>query len=692
MKRLGIAILCMAAIGCQTIPPEPEIAVPPPVLITDTAPPFRLEDVPPPDLSVLAGRRICIDPGHGGRWPGAVAPSNGLRESDVNLQVALALRDLLRAAGAEVLLTRETDTALDASRLTLDLSARPDLANRMNAEAFISIHHNAHIVEGSDKNDLEVYYKLGDAGPSLDLAQCMMREMALRMRQDPEPKRLLPGNYKVLREARVPAVLMETSYMTNARNAEFMATRYGVEKEAAGLASGLAAYFAMAPVSVLSQDLVEHADGRTQALVYTLNGGLPLDRDTLELRVDGQLVDGLAAESGNTLTWYLDHILDNGPREIAFFARNTRGASLSSQTTIPVSRPPAFIAVRQYPEAPVQASGIEYLFEVYVTDRFGLPVADGTSVTVNDTLLKVPTTSGRARCYFLEDTLPAQLTIRAGEVTEQVTPRFGPEAFRTVRLHDVRTSRPVAGVTAFSEGRVLGTSNSEGWLPLPAATRSLSVRKNGFDEITVALRGGYAAVGLIPTAGGTLHGKTIVLDAAYGGSNAGAVGPTGMRASDAALDVVRRVATRLRQRGATVVMAREDDSDLSLLERVRLSDAAGANVHVVVAFGADSATAKVVDQRGLLVGNNVQFAAHYPGSSGGERLAKTIARALGGLPVTTSVTYLLQQTACPAVWVQPQSIEDARAEHLLLQPETRRSFAEALAGAIERHFSANSVE
>jgi N-acetylmuramoyl-L-alanine amidase len=448
----------------------------------------------------------------------------------------------------------------------------------------------------------------------------------------------------------------------------------------------------MAPPSVLGQELVEHADGRTQALIYTLGGGLPLERDTLELRIDGQLVDGIAVESGNTLTWYLDRILGNGPREIAFFARNTRGASLSSETTVPVARPPAFITVHQYPDAPVRASGIEYLFEVYVTDRFGLPVADGTPVTVNENLLKVPTKSGTARCYFLEDTLPAQLTMRAGEITEQVAPRFGSEAFRTVRLHDVRTSQPVAGVTAFSEGRVLGTSNSEGWLPLPAATRGLSVRKNGFDEVTVALNGGHAVVGLIPTAGGTLHGKTIMLDAAYGGSNAGAVGPTGMRASDAALDVVRRVAMRLRQRGATVVLAREDDSDLSPLERVRLSDAAGASVHVVVAFGADSATAKVVDQRGLLVGKNVQFAAHYPGSSGGERLAQTVASALGGLPVTTSVTYLLQQTACPAVWVQPQSIEDARAEHLLQDPETRRSFAEALAGAIEKHFRGKNEE
>ncbi|HOD50202.1 MAG TPA: N-acetylmuramoyl-L-alanine amidase [Candidatus Hydrogenedentes bacterium] len=691
MKRTAIPVLLAVVLGCQTTPPEPGVT-PAPVPITETAPPFRLEDVPPPDMSALAGRRICIDPGHGGHWPGAVAPSNKLRESDVNLEVALALRELLRGAGAEVVLTRESDAALDPSRLSRDLAARAELANGRNAEAFISVHHNAHIVEGSDKNDLEVYYKLGDAGPSLDLAQCMMREMALRVRQDPDPKRLLPGNYKVLRDARVPAVLMETSYMTNARNASFMGTRYGVEKEAAGLASGLAAYFAMEPPSVVSHNLVEYAGGRTQAFVFTLGGGLPLDRDTFELRVDGRLMEGMTVENGATITWFLGQILPNGPREVSFFARNMKGASLSYEAMAIVDRPPAFLTVHQYPEQPVRASGIECMFEVYVTDRFGLPAADGTPVTVNGNLLRAATSAGTARCYFLEDALPAQLEIRAGDIVERIAPRFGGETYRTVRLHTAGSSEPIAGVTAFHEGSILGTSNSEGWLPIPADTRLLSLRKSGYDDIEVKLNGGHAVVGLIPSAGGMLHGKTVVLDAANGGGNAGATGPTGMRASDVSFDVVRRVANRLRELGARVVMTREDDNDPPPLERIRQSDAAGASIHVVVAFGADTAAAKVVDKSGHLTGANVRFAAHYPGSANGERLAQTVSKALGDLPVTTSVTYVLQQTACPAVWVQPQSIEDARTEYTVMQPDTRRALAEALAGAIKAYFTSAPVE
>ncbi|MEA3364017.1 MAG: N-acetylmuramoyl-L-alanine amidase, partial [Candidatus Hydrogenedentes bacterium] len=601
-------------------------------------------------------------------------------------EVALALGELLRRAGAEVVLTRDSDAALDATRLSRDLAARAEFANRTNAEAFISVHHNAHILEGSDKNDLEVYYKLGDAGPSLDLAQCMMREMALRFRQDREPKRLLPGNYKVLREARAPAVLMETSYLTNARNAAFMATRYGVEKEAAALASGLAAYFAMNPPSVTSFNLAEYAGGRTQALVFTLDGGLPLDPRSVELRVDGHLVDGMTVESGATLTWFLGNILPNGPRDVSLFARNMRGASLLYANMARVNRVPAFLTVHQYPEHPVRASGIEYLFEVYVTDRFGLPVADGTPVTVNGDLLRTTTNGGTARCYFLEDTLPPQLTIEAGRIAERVTPCFGSETYRTVRLHKAGSSEPVGGVTAFSERTILGTSNSDGWLPIPADTRLLSLRRSGYDDIAVKLNSGHAVVGLIPVVGGALHGKTVVLDAANGGNDAGAIGPSGMRASDVAFDVVRRAANRLRDLGTNVVMTREDDNDPSLLERVRLSEAEAADIHIVVAFGANTTAAKVVDKGGNLTGAGVQFAAHYPGSTNGERLAKSISKSMGNLPLMTSVTYVLQQTACPAVWVQPQSIEDARAEYALMQPETRRLYAESLAKAIESYF------
>src|SRR5258708_17635854 len=83
-----------------------------------------------------AVRRIVIDPGHGGKDPGAVGP-HGIEEKAVNLVLAQELADVLRQDhNYEVLLTRMDDTFIP-------LEERAPLANRHNADIFISIHCHA---------------------------------------------------------------------------------------------------------------------------------------------------------------------------------------------------------------------------------------------------------------------------------------------------------------------------------------------------------------------------------------------------------------------------------------------------------------------------------------------------------------------------------------------------------------------
>ncbi len=77
--------------------------------------------------------RICIDPGHGGRDPGAVA--NGVTEKHVNLSVALVLQDVLTFEGHDVRMTREADT-------WLDLTPRGRFSVANECELFVSIHHD----------------------------------------------------------------------------------------------------------------------------------------------------------------------------------------------------------------------------------------------------------------------------------------------------------------------------------------------------------------------------------------------------------------------------------------------------------------------------------------------------------------------------------------------------------------------
>jgi len=111
---------------------------------------------PPPDISALSlaqqlglkVRRIVLDPGHGGKDPGAMA--NGLQEKDIVLKFAQLIKPLLEQhIGCEVVLTRDSDTFIS-------LEERTAIANTRNADLFLSLHVNAH--PSPKVRGLETYY------------------------------------------------------------------------------------------------------------------------------------------------------------------------------------------------------------------------------------------------------------------------------------------------------------------------------------------------------------------------------------------------------------------------------------------------------------------------------------------------------------------------------------------------------
>lgn len=159
---------------------------------------FLVVEIPEPSLRAHV---VAIDAGHGGRDPGAIGPT-GLQEKDVVLDIAQRVRELLVRAGVRVVMTRETDTYVD-------LPDRPRTAKQQGASVFVSIHANASTrsaVAGS-----ETYYL---SPQSLVLAQLIQEELGR-----------VPGlanrgvrtaNFLVLREADMPAVLVEVAYLSNA--------------------------------------------------------------------------------------------------------------------------------------------------------------------------------------------------------------------------------------------------------------------------------------------------------------------------------------------------------------------------------------------------------------------------------------------------------------------------------------------
>lgn len=691
--RFWVACVCLVlALGCQHgFLPDKSLGKP-----SAGLPPVH----PFPDLSTVAGRRICLDPGHGGPWPGAVAPRLGLRECDVNLAVALRLRKILEEAGAEVVLTREGDDALDETSLVNDLAARAALAEAAHAEAFLSIHHNASVERRSRKNDLEVYYKFGEEGPSLDLAQCLIHALALWLRQDAEAKRLLPGNYRVLRGAETPAVLLESSYMTNRKNAAYLAKQRGVEAEARAVAAGLALYFALDPPQFGSLDAIERDSGQNHQIRGRFTRGLPIEEVSIEVLLNGTTpsrIAGQAIVADSEFIWTFAEPLPNGVHVAQVRARNRRGATAVAKLPIVVDRPPAFLNVQQRPRVK-RGSGAEVLWEVTVLDPLGMPVRDGTTVIFRETGDCTVTKRGKARFYVLATEVPQTLTFAAGAVCAQTDLKHNGEPVYTVRCLDARTGRPVPGVVVLSGVESVTVATEEGWFSLPhqdtpGGGDDLTVRlvRRGYEPAAAALREGHAYVMLEPIDEGVFHGRRVVLDPAHGGRNPGATGPTGMRGSDINLDVARRLAALLCHAGAEVVLTRDKDIDAADLARLAVAMAENADVFVTISYGMSPAESLLLDQAGLHRTGPAGFVGHYPGSDRGARLAGHIAAALVGVPVAQSAAYLLQQTPCPAVLVQPASLASKGRKAFDVEDhyrnvESRRKDAEALYAGLLAYF------
>jgi N-acetylmuramoyl-L-alanine amidase len=146
------------------------------------------------------GRTIAVDPGHPPL--GATGPT-GLRESDANLAVALQLRRMLESAGARVVMTRTTDTAVD-------LWERIARATAGGAELLVSIHNNA-LPDGVNpftNSGTSVFY---NQPRSLPLAAEVQRTLVHRLRLP--DLGISRGDLAIVRTTSMPAVLCEGMYV-----------------------------------------------------------------------------------------------------------------------------------------------------------------------------------------------------------------------------------------------------------------------------------------------------------------------------------------------------------------------------------------------------------------------------------------------------------------------------------------------
>lgn len=195
----------------------------------------------------LKGKTIVIDPGHGsiqpGGWtdPGAIGKNLKVMERDVNLAVALKLQQLLTQQGAKVVMTHST------GRTYLSLAGRADVANNIGADIFVSIHSNSN--NNSAISGTSVYYYAPTWHSELASQRWLRQRLALSIQKElvkaggRKDNGILEESFAVIRETKVPSVLVEMAYLSNPQEEQLLSTDQFRYQMALGIFRGIENYF-----------------------------------------------------------------------------------------------------------------------------------------------------------------------------------------------------------------------------------------------------------------------------------------------------------------------------------------------------------------------------------------------------------------------------------------------------------------
>ena len=220
------------------------------VAATPTATPTPTPTPTLPPVEVPAGKSmlpvlVVIDAGHGGGDGGTVSPYvEGFYEKDITLYMAEKVVELLNEQGIDAILTRDGDYRFSESNRE-DLITRANIANENSASLFVSIHVNAYDLKykgAASVNGMEVYYlekeEMYSEFTDERFAQIIGDEITKA--NGIKFNGVKQNNYSVLRNTEMPAILIETAYITNKEDHARLASQEFKDQTAQGIADGIA--------------------------------------------------------------------------------------------------------------------------------------------------------------------------------------------------------------------------------------------------------------------------------------------------------------------------------------------------------------------------------------------------------------------------------------------------------------------
>jgi N-acetylmuramoyl-L-alanine amidase len=584
------------------------------------------------DFSPIKGRRIVIDPGHGGRFIGAVG-MQGLRESDINLAVGLHLWGFLKQAGAEAIMTRSADVDLcppGSAALGDDLMARARLSNNFKADLFISIHHNSNTYDRK-KNETQIYYKLMDPGASKDLANCVAQE--LKKGQSLAEVSVFPGNYRVLRNTQALAILGEASFISNKENEKRLTLANQLRREAEDYFLGILAYFqkGIPELSDYQPNNVSLHNAFPQIRAKIVGGkeGKAIDPKTPHLYLDGVLVPSSFDPKNEIITYYPDKPLKNGWHTFSAQARNLNGnASWINPVHFCTSLPAAKVMVSSaFSSLPADGKSSTSI-RVEVLDRYDNPVINDTVVKLKTFTGKLEgrvfnTVNGRVIAYFVSPRRPAEALIeaRCEAISGKTIIKCGPinDALLCITVNDINR-KPLDMVTMREGGTLLGVSNEEGlvFIKTHEARESLiTLSKPGYEtqERAIAFTKGVfkkETFILTPKEDGFLLGEKIILDPEPWDEKTEKIFGLTADYEEANLLVAQKLQELLEEAGAITTLTRNSLHEHPTPgDRVIAGEKLGGGYFITITHR-----------------KGTSYAAHYFLSQPGKKLAQAIANAM----------------------------------------------------------------
>ncbi len=668
------------------------------------------------DLTPLQGRRILLDPGHGGYFRGVVG-LDGLSEAEVNLGVALWLRGLLEAAGAEVHMTRTADVDFLSpadSSLTSDLEARSAICNTLKPDVFLSLHHNSNAALDRDMNETQTYYPVGREGADLDLARAIHKHLVRNL--EIEPAKIMAGNFSVLRNATVPAVLGEPAMLSHPGVERKLSAAGKQRLEAEAYFLGLLEYFeGGTPYWELLTDTSKW-DGQIIDIRFIsdtqISADAPLlDPTSITASMSGAPMSFEVAPDGQTIFLDASQRRDPAHSRITIEGRNTAGRSargLEFDLHVPYTLPP--IQHQTY-----QLDG----FGSVLLTWWSRPGYEGEILlgSSNPALGFGSHSIGRvewgAGCV-LRDSLdfpplaelvldcPSWITTQLGNPAGFYQRHTFDPPIRWMAMHDPWGSQAMMdghwrlrahpGTTDWEAHIARGwmprnrpafplVEDHPAWLEIRGARPILidATHRTPWQAPCDSPQDTIVWQPLVPE----MVGKTIVIDPHGGAADADGTAPMGTPGRELNLRIAERLAHLLRGAGAEAVLTRDDPGYVPKEAKILQANEADADLFITL-------------KRATPGGSPWRVAHHY-GSRGGSAWAAYLKETLGHLSapdtvaVEESYAYLLRHTACPAVEVSLPMPADLDAEELWRAPAYQQAVASELLSATAAWFQGDDL-